>query len=132
MVEMVDAHPEWNGWADIEAHLRSLGREQVPEEVLGFYREHYDAFAAYLADCARLRAWATANGAEVRREAEAEAGTGNDRLLRKCFAARAVKLPLRPLLFAFLDGKLDVAAVRQLVRTRAEAKEGVATLRVDR
>ena len=51
VVEMLDSHPEWRGWADMESHLRALGREQVPEEVLSFYREHYDAFAAYLADC---------------------------------------------------------------------------------
>ena len=54
VVEMIDGHPEWRGWPDMEAHLRSLGREQVPEEVLGFYREHYDAFAVYLADCEPL------------------------------------------------------------------------------
>ena len=127
-VEMIDAHPEWAGWGDVEAHLRSLGREQVPEEVLGFYREHYDAFAAYRADCERLRAWAQARGAEVRAEAEAEAGTGNDRLLRKCFAARAVKSPLKALLFAAFDGALDVAAVRAFARTPDEAREAVARL----
>ncbi|MBP3953979.1 hypothetical protein J8F10_01515 [Gemmata sp. G18] len=127
-VEMIDAHPHWTGWADVEAHLRSLGREQVPEEVLGFYREHYDVFAEYIANCTRLRDWGLAVGAVVRKEAEAEAGPGNDRLLRKCFAARAVKMPLKPLLFAAFDGRLDVAAVRQIARTLAEAKDAVATL----
>jgi hypothetical protein len=122
VVEMIDRHPEWNGWADMEAHLRSLGREQVPEEVLGFYREHFDAFAAYLADCERLRAWAAEVAARVRQEAEAEAGTVDVRLLRKCFAARAVKLPHRGLLFAAFDGRLDVATVRQSARTPEEAK----------
>lgn len=122
VVEMLDAHPEWKGWSDLEAHLRSLGREQVPEEVLGFYREHFDAFAAYLADCERLRVWAAGVAAGVRAEAEAEAGVGNERLLRKCFAARAVKLPHKGLLFAALDGRLDVAAVRQFARTPDEAK----------
>ena len=125
VVEMIDAHPGWKGWPDMDAHLRSLGREHVPEEVLGFYREHYDAFAAYLADCERLRAWAAESAARVRVEAEAEAGVGNDRLLRKCFAARAVKLPLKPLVFAAFDGRLDIAAVRQLARTPDEAKEAV-------
>jgi hypothetical protein len=124
-VEMIDAHPEWRGWADMEAHLRSLGREQVPEEVLGFYREHHDVYAAYLADCERLRAWALVVAAELRTDAEGEAGAGNDRLLRKCFAARAVKVPNRALLFAAFDGRLDVAAVRQFARTPDEAKEAV-------
>ena len=123
VVEMIDAHPDWTGWPDLEAHLRSLGREQVPEEVLGFYREHYDAFAAYLADCERLRACAAEVAARVRLEAEAEAGAGNERLLRKCFAARAVKLPLKALAFAAFDGRLDIAAVRQFARTPEEAKE---------
>ena len=127
-VELMDAHPDWTGWADVEAHLRSLGREQVPEEVLGFYREHYDAFAAYITDCQTLRAWALIRGMEVRKEAEAEAGTENERLLRKCFASRAVKSPLKALLFAAFDGALDVAAVRQFARTPQEAREAVARL----
>ncbi|HEY1187859.1 MAG TPA: RNA ligase family protein [Gemmata sp.] len=129
-VEMCDRHPDWTGWGDLAAHLRSLGREQVPEEVLGFYREHYDAFAAYLADCARLRDWGLRVGAAVRAEAEAEAGTGNDRLLRKCFAARAVKMPHKALLFAAFDGRLDVNTVREFARTPAEAREAAAELPV--
>ena len=124
-VEMIDAHPDWTGWADVETHLRALGRERVPEEVLGFYREHYDAFAAYLADCERLRAWASEAGGRMRAESEAEAGVGNDRLLRKCFAARAVKSPLKALLFTLLDGRLDVAAVRAFARTPEEARDAV-------
>jgi hypothetical protein len=125
-VEMVDAHPEWTCWADCEAHLRGQGREQVPEEVLGFYREHHDAFAAYLADCECLRAWAADAAARLMAEAKAEAGDPPaPRLLRKCFAARAVKLPLKALLFAAFDGKLEVATVREVVRTPGEAREAV-------
>lgn len=127
-VELLDAHPEWVGWPDMEAHLRALGREQVPEEVLGFYREHFDAHAAYLADCARLRDWASEVAAGVRREAEAEAGIGNERLLRKCFAARAVKLPNKALLFVAFDGRLDIKAVREFARTPTEAREALALL----
>ena len=68
-VEMMDA----NGlttWAELDAHLRGLGREQVPEEVLAFYREHYDAHARYLADCDRLRTWGNADrrGSAARRD----------------------------------------------------------------
>jgi hypothetical protein len=128
VVEMIDQHPEWRGWPDVEAHLRALGREQVPEEVLGFYREHFDAFAAYLADCERLRAWAEGVAARVGKEAKAEAGTDDERLLRKCFAARAVKLPHRGLLFAAFDGRLDVATVRQFARTPEEAREAATAL----
>jgi hypothetical protein len=128
VVELIDGHPEWTGWADVEAHLRALGREQVPEEVLGFYREHFDAFEAYRADCARLRAWALEAAARVRAEAEAEAGTGSDRLVRKCFAARAVALPHRGLVFSAFDGRLDADAVRQFARTPADARAAVAEL----
>jgi hypothetical protein len=125
-VEMIDAHPEWAGWADCEAHLRAQGREQVPEEVLGFYREHYDLHAAYLADCERLRVWAADVAARLLAEAKAEAGDPPvPRLLRKCFAARAVKLPLKALLFAAFDGRLTIAAVREVVRTPDEARETV-------
>ena len=128
VVEMIDAHPDWTGWPDMDAHLRSLGREHVPEEVLGFYREHYDAFAAYRTDCERLRDWAAEVAARARAEAEAEAGVGDDRLLRKCFAARAVKLPLKALAFAAFDGRLDVAAVRQFAHTPDEARAAVLRL----
>lgn len=125
-VEMLDANPHWNGWSDLEAHLRGLGREQVPEEVLGFYREHYDAHAAYLGDCERLRGYALELAERLLAEAKAEAGDPPaPRLLRKCFAARAVKLPLSALLFAAFDGRLDVAGVRQFARTPAEAREAV-------
>lgn len=127
-VELFDAHPEWTGWADLEAHLRSLGRERVPEEVLDFYREHADAFAAYLADCERLRDWGSRVGAGLRAEAEGEAGYGNARLLRKCFAARAVKQPNKALLFAAFDGRLDTKAVREFARTPEEAREALARL----
>ncbi len=124
-VEMIESHPEWSCWPDMEAHLRSLGREQVPEEVLDFYREHYNVYAEYLANCERLGIWAATVASEVRSQAQAEAGEGNDRLLRKCFAARAVKLPLKALLFAAFDGQLDLESVRQFARTPEEAKDAV-------
>ncbi|HEV3439649.1 MAG TPA: hypothetical protein VG122_19955 [Gemmata sp.] len=125
-MEMVEAHPEWTGWADMELHLRGLGREQVPEEVLEFYREHYDTHAGYLADCERLRTWAHDLAAKVLAEVRAEAGDPLvPRLLRKAFAARVVKLPLSALLFAAFDGRLDVAGVRQFARNPGEAREAV-------
>jgi hypothetical protein len=128
-VEMIDAHPEWAGWADMEAHLRALGREQVPEEVLGFWREHYEAFAAYRADCERLRAWAADAATELLREVRPLAGDPPvPRLLRKAFAARAVTMPRSGLLFAAFDGRLDLAAVRTIARTPAEAREMAAEL----
>ncbi len=122
VVEMFDAHPEWSGWPPFEAHLRELGRERVPEEVLGFYREHYEAFAAYLADCETLRARAAAEADGILRDV----GDAEDRkAARKAFAARAMARPLSPLLFAAFDGRLSVKGVRALVKTPAEARAAV-------
>jgi hypothetical protein len=126
-VEMIDAHPEWRGWPEMEAHLKAQGNEQVPEEVLGFWREHYDAFAAYLADCERLRAWAAAAAEELLREVRSLDLT-EPRALRKAFAARAVAMPHRALLFAAFDGRLDVPAVRLYCRDPDEAREAVGKL----
>ncbi|MDB5312931.1 MAG: hypothetical protein JWO38_7133 [Gemmataceae bacterium] len=127
VVEMIDAHPEWTSWSDMEAHLRGLGRDQVPEEVLGFYREHHDAVAAYLADCDRLRAWAAGVAAGLLKEVQ-PADAVDRRVVRKAFAARAVNRPHPGLLFAALDGRLDRAAVRHVVRTPDEAREAVRTI----
>jgi hypothetical protein len=125
-VEMIDAHPEWKRWADMELHLRGLGREQVPEEVLEFYKEHHDTYAGYLADCEYLRSWALARAGQLLEEVQSEVGSPPEkRLLRKAFAAHALKLPLSPLLFAAYDGRLEVAGVRQFARTPTEAGEAV-------
>lgn len=128
--EMIDSDARFRDWGFFESHLRGLGREQVPEEVLDFYREHFDVHSAYLADCETLRAWGVATAAKVLEEARPEAGEPVEpRLLRKCFAARAVKFPLRPLLFAAFDGALDEATVRKIASSPAEAKEAVAKIR---
>ena len=65
----------------------------------------------------------------ARTAAEFETGTDNPRLLRKCFAARVMEAPLRALIFAAFDGRLDVAVVRQVARTAEEAREAVALIR---
>jgi hypothetical protein len=48
--------------------------------------------------------------------------------LRKCFAARAVKLPMSALLFAAFDGRLDISGVRLFARTPDEAREAMARI----
>lgn len=115
--EMIDAHPEWTGWADMEAYLQSLGNDQVPEEVLGFYREHFDTHQKYLADCRRLLAWATAEAAAVREQLP----PGDERALRKAFAVRVVGRPMNALLFAAFGGKLTLDVVWGIVKTPEEA-----------
>jgi hypothetical protein len=125
-VEMIEAHPDWASCADMKLHLQGLGREQVPEEVLEFYREHYETHAAYLANCERLCTWAQSQARQLLAEVQVQSGDPPEpRLLRKAFAARAVKLPLSALLFAAFDGRLDIAVVRQLARTPAEARDAV-------
>lgn len=115
--ELIDVHPEWTGWSDLEAHLQSLGNDQVPEEVLGFYREHFDTHQQYLADCRKLLAWATAETEAVR----SQLLPGNERAMRKAFAERVVGRPLVPLLFAAFGGKLTLETVRGVVKTPEEA-----------
>ncbi len=127
VVEMVDAHPHWQGWADLEAHLRNLGREQVPEEVLGFYHEHYETLVAYLTDCERLRQWA-GRAVESLRHEIAATDRADPRRLRKAFAARATQLPHTALLFAGFDGRLNLVTVRGYVRTLDEARAAVRNL----
>jgi hypothetical protein len=125
-VEMIDAHPEWKGWADLELHLRGLGREQVPEEVLEFYKEHHDTYTGYLADCEYLRSWALNRARRLLEAVRADGDyTHERRLLRKSFAARALKLPLSALLFSAFDGRLDLSGVRKIARTPSEARESV-------
>ncbi len=125
---LLDAHPHLASWADLEAHLKALGREEAPEEVLPFYREHYERHAAYLADCERLRAWAAAECHAIQ-----ERLAGHDRenaaAYRKAFAALATERPYPGLLFLTLDQKLDLPRVRQLFRTPEQARQALTELR---
>lgn len=117
-VALIDADPRRRAWPELEADLKSQGREPVPEELLGFYRRYHERFLAYLADCERARAW----GERVKAEILAELGETEPRALRKAFAARAGKYRLSGLLFAALDGRLDVGRVRQVLRDPEEAR----------
>jgi hypothetical protein len=119
-VELAGGAAGLHSWEEVEASLRAAGRAEVPEELLPYYREHYERFAAYLADCERLRQWAD----EAARRLEAELGgrAGRDpRAFRKAFAARAGGLPHAGLIFAALDGRLDLARVRAYAATPQEA-----------
>ena len=126
---LVDAHPEWAGWPDLEAHLKAQGRENSPEELLTIYREYYEQHAAYLADCDRLRSWAevTCRGVEARLGGR----SGDAAAFRKAFAAVAVGLPYSGLVFAAFDGRLTLDRVRKIVRTPAEARSALATVQAE-
>jgi hypothetical protein len=117
-VQLVDGHPEWRRWEDCETYLHGLGRDEAPEEVMPYYRRYYETFVAYRADCERLRAWAQR---QVERIEQALGGRGADpKQHRKAFAALAMKCPHSGLVFAALDGRLDVARVRQYAPTPKE------------
>jgi hypothetical protein len=126
-VEMLQANPQLRDWTALRAFLQEQGRERVPEEVLGFYRLHYERYAAYLADCERLCAWAERTCAEIDARLGGRPGKGPV-AYRKAFAAVARDYPLSGLLFAQLDGRLDVARVRKTVRSPAEAGEALAAV----
>lgn len=126
-VEMIDADPTIQSWDALKAALQNQGRDRVPEEVLLFYREHWDRFQAYLADLARLRAWAEA----AREEIDAAIGGRASKEpgeYRRAFAREATKRAHSGLIFSALDGKLDTSRLRKSVRTPAEAREMIRAL----
>jgi hypothetical protein len=126
-VQMLDANPHLQGWPAVEAFLQAQGRDKVPEEVLGFYRQHHERFTSYLNDLERLRQWA----ADVCRAIDAELGGREGKApaaYRKAFAARASAYPMPGLLFAALDGRLDLSRLRQTVRSPQEARSTLAAV----
>jgi hypothetical protein len=112
-------------WPQFEAFLKEQGRERVPEEVLLYYRVHFECYAAYLADCDCVLAWAQRTHAEL----AAQVGELPDaKAHRKQFAALASKRPFSGLLFAALDGQLDRERVRKILREPNEAVTAVTDL----
>jgi hypothetical protein len=123
-VELLQANPLLRTWEDLEAFLTAEGTEETPEELLPYYRAHYERYAAYIEVCERLRAWAEG----VARRLEAEVGGRavlEPRLFRKAFAARAVAQPHAGLIFAALDGRLDLDRVREYAPTPQEAERAL-------
>lgn len=116
-----------NSWAAVEAFLRAQGREAMPEEVLPFYRPHYERFAAYLADCERLRQWAMRTHDELVRQLGGTAGQ-DAADYRKRFAALARRYRHAALLFAALDGRLDCQRLRRLFRDPKQAQQALSDL----
>ena len=127
LVALMDANPHLETWTEVEAFLKAQGREEMPEEVLSFYRPHYERFAAYLADCDSLRRWAS----QVHDALSQELG---DRYredaagYRKAFAALATRYPCSALLFSTLDGRLDRARVRRILRDPDEARRALVSV----
>jgi hypothetical protein len=126
-VDLIDAHAHVRTWDDLRAVLQEQGRERVPEEVLGYYRQHWERFVAYLADLERLRLWGEQACKTVDQRIGGRAGR-EPGAYRKAFAAEAVKLPLSSLVFAALDGRLDLPRLRKIFRNEREAREALAAV----
>jgi hypothetical protein len=122
LAALMDENPHLTNWQDVEAFLRALGPQAVPEEVLDSYRPHYERFAAYLADCQRLCQWAS----QVHDEIDRQLGGCQEQdaaAYRKRFAALALRYRHATLLFAALDGRLDRARIRRLIRDSNQARQ---------
>jgi hypothetical protein len=119
---LLEEHPELTAWEDFEAFLKAQGRDRVPEEVLGCYRQHRERYLAYLEDCERLRRWAAQTCADLETQLGGRAGK-EPAAYRKAFAALVGRRPCAALLFNMLDGRLDVERIRKVVRTPQEAAE---------
>lgn len=124
--EKIDANG-CRSWEDLRATLQAEGKDHVPEEVLVFYREHWDRFAAYLANLEQIRAWALAECAAVDAAIGGRSGRPPGEY-RKAFAAVATRRKHPGLLFAALDGRLDESRLRKIVPTPEEALAIVAGL----
>jgi hypothetical protein len=121
-VELIDANPGVDSWDDLKAVLQEQGRDQVPEEVLTFYRQHWDNFQSYLVDLMRLGKWGESTCQKI--DTAIGGRTGRDPgAYRKAFAAQAVTTACPALVFAALDGRVDVPRLRKMARTPDEVAE---------
>jgi hypothetical protein len=126
-VGYLDANPHLTSWDEFEAFLKGLGREAVPEELLPFYRQHYELFRSYLAHCEQMRCWALGVHDELSARLGDREGKG-PAAYRKAFAGLAGAYPHSGLIFAALDGRLDLARIRKYFRTAQEARDALAAL----
>jgi hypothetical protein len=128
-VDLLEANPALKTWEAFRAYLQAQGRERVPEEVLDCYREYRDRYLGYLADCERLWQWGEKECADLEVRLGGRAGK-EPAAFRKAFAGHVAGRPFAALLFSCLDGRLNLARVRQLVRTPDEAAEALQLLKL--
>ena len=124
LVALMDDNPHLTSWQEVEAFLKARGREAVPEEVLSFYRRHYQRFTAYLDDCERLRQWALQVHDQIGRRLGGRNGK-DAASYRKSYAALATRYRHAALLFAALDGRLDRDRLRRLIRVAGQARQAL-------
>lgn len=119
--EILTDHPDLRTWEGFEAHLRGLGRDVVPEEILPYYRPHFERYWAYVGVCEQIQAWAQARLREVMATLDPTLVPGTP-AHRKAFAVAVAGKPGMPLLFSALDGRLDLVATRRIARDLDEAR----------
>ena len=117
--ETLESYEELPTWDVFRAKLQELGRDQVPEELLDMYREHYEAYTGLLRACEEL---ADVARGECERIVAGISPALDARGRRAAFARQAVGSPRRALLFLALDGKLTAKAVREVVDDLEGAK----------
>jgi hypothetical protein len=127
LAALLEENPHLKSWQDVEAFLHARGREAVPEEVLLFYRLHFERFAAYLADCERLCQWARQVCDTIDRQLGGRQGQ-DTAAYRKRFAALATRYRHAPLLFAALDGRLNRQRLRRLFRDPQQVRQALSDL----
>jgi hypothetical protein len=118
-VEWIDCHAI-TSWQQLEEVLQSQGKAQVPEELLGTYRQYWERFVAYLSDLQRIGQWAEAQRDAIDCIVGGSAGK-DPATYRRLFAREAARRTHPGLIFAALDGKLDVARMRKRIPTPEEA-----------
>jgi hypothetical protein len=127
LVALMDDNPHLTSWQEVETLLRSRGSDTVPEEVLPYYRPHYERFRVYLADCETLCRWAAQMHEQLDRQLGGRLGK-YAASYRKSYAALATRYRHAALLFAALDGRLDRGRVRQLLRNPQQARQALSDL----
>jgi hypothetical protein len=127
LAALMNDNPHLVSWQEVAALLRQRGRDAVPEEVLAYYRPHYERFRAYLADCARLCQWALDMSAQVERQLGGRAGK-DAAAYRKSFAAVVKSSRHAKLLFAALDGRLNRDYVRRWIGGPEQVRQALVHL----
>lgn len=112
VVEMIQKEPACSTLEGFLEHLKTLGRDKFPEELLDAYVAHWQAYADHKARCVKFIDQVVSECDRLFRTLKVRDYTkGLSREQRKEFALEASKRSHPGAYFAFIDGKLDVKFV---------------------